>query len=124
MRSPYASLYCRLVANTHEPANEQACWYWSRKTGKGAYPRFQVYVPGVGDCVTLMAHIALWVWLEAQPESVDDFYLAYLEFVNSGLELDHRCVQPPCINPDHLQPVTPSMNNVLKFERRKNRARI
>lgn len=67
-----------------------------------------------------MAHISLWVWLEAQPESTNDFYLAYLEFVSSGLELDHCCVQPPCINPDHLQPVTPSQNNVLKFQRRKH----
>jgi hypothetical protein len=123
VKSPYDSLYCRLVANTHEPANEQACWYWSAKLGQGNYARFQLYVPGLKEKVTLMAHIALWVWLEAQVRAIDDFYLAYLEFVNSGLEIDHTCVQPPCINPDHLQPVTPSQNNVLKFERRKNRGR-
>lgn len=116
--SPYRNLYHRLVAGTHEPENAQACWVWSRKRGMGGYARLQVYVPGVGECVTLMAHIALWVWLEAVPSSVDEFYLAYLEFTNSGLELDHTCVCTPCINPDHLDPVTPSVNNIRKFERR------
>jgi hypothetical protein len=117
-RSPYLNLYDRLVANTAEPLNAQQCWVWTGKRGKGGYPRFNLYVPGLGTEITLMAHIALWVWLEARPESVDAFYLCYLEFTASGLELDHMCVCTDCIFVDHLQPVTSSMNNVLKFQRR------
>ena len=117
-KSPYISLYHRLVSNIHEPENEQACWVWSRKRGMGGYARFQLYVPGMGGCVTLMAHIALYVWMEARPDSTDEFYRCYREFIASGLELDHLCVCPPCINPDHTEPVTPSVNNVRKFERR------
>jgi hypothetical protein len=113
-RSPYTNLYGRLVANTAEPTNAQACWLWSGRLSNGAYGRVNVYVWGLGDSVSLMAHIALWVWLHALPENIDDFYLAYLEFTNSGLELDHTCVMPPCCNPDHLDPVTPSENNLRK----------
>jgi hypothetical protein len=109
-RSPYANLYCRLVANIYEPDNEQSCWIWKAKYGKGFYARVNVYVPGLGEVITLMAHIALWVWLQVSPRSVDEFYLAYLEFTNSGLELDHLCRVTPCIHPDHVEPVTPSVN--------------
>jgi hypothetical protein len=30
--------------------------------------------------------------------------------VPDGLELDHLCMNPPCINPDHLEPVTHAEN--------------
>ena len=28
-----------------------------------------------------------------------------------GLEIDHLCRQPPCVNPDHLEAVTPTENS-------------
>lgn len=31
--------------------------------------------------------------------------------IPDGLHLDHLCRNPPCCNPDHLEPVTPAENN-------------
>ena len=116
-KSPYANLYQRLVANTAEPINERSCWVWCGKRSSNGYPRFNLYVPGLLTETTLMAHIALFVWLEAQPDSIDEFYLFYIEFAASGLELDHLCVERDCISPDHVEPVTVSENNLRKHER-------
>lgn len=30
--------------------------------------------------------------------------------IGDGLEIDHLCFNPPCINPDHLEAVTPTIN--------------
>lgn len=110
MRSPYSTLRERLVANTAEPENDRACWVWTAKRDRHGYGRLNVYVPGLGKAATLMAHIALWVWDEAGCRSADDLWLAYQEFVNSGLELDHLCRVRSCANADHLLPATPVEN--------------
>lgn len=115
--SPYRNLYHRLVYNTLEPESSNGCWVWAKRLGKGAYPRIDIYIPGLLRNVTCQAHIALWVWVEAQPEGVDDFWLAYREFIESGLELDHLCSYPPCIFMDHMEPVTPSVNCRRRDER-------
>jgi HNH endonuclease len=44
--------------------------------------------------------------------------------VPEGLELDHLCRVPRCINPDHLEPVTPSENQRRRFEDIKNPSKI
>jgi hypothetical protein len=108
--SPYASLHARLIAGTTEPDNEQACWLWFRQRDRYGYGRLTIWVPGLGCTVKLTAHILLYVWGEARCNTVDEAYLAYLELTSSGLELDHLCKVPSCIRPDHLEPVTPSVN--------------
>lgn len=117
-RSPYPDLYHRLVANTAEPENAQACWCWTAKRDRWGYGRLNVYVPGLGGVATLMAHISLWVWMETSPVSVDEFYLYYQEFVASGLELDHLCVTPNCVYPGHHEAVTASVNCQRRNARR------
>ena len=117
----YESLFQRLVAGLHEPANEQACWLWSRKTDRQGYGQLNVWVPGLGRAVTMKAHIALWLqYAASDARSADDLYLAYLTHSASGLELDHLCVNPGCCNPDHLELVTGAENTRRAHERRLN----
>lgn len=120
----YDNLWARLMANTKpEFDNEQACWVW---VGKGrcrfGYARLMVYVPGLKARVKLTAHILSWVIMQLDDAAtVDDIYLAYLEFRCSGLELDHGCTNTPCCRPDHLEPVTRRVNMLLSYERRRLR---
>lgn len=108
--SPYRDLFHRLVANTADPEWSGGCWPWLGKRDRWYYGRVNVYVPGLGRMVILMAHICAWVWLEAECTSADELYLAYQELQASGLELDHLCSEPTCISPDHHEPVTGSEN--------------
>jgi hypothetical protein len=114
----YANLYARLVANTDDPENDQGCWPWTAQRDRWGYGRLNVYVPMLGDTVKIQAHLALFVWLEAAPSDMDEFWLAYLELRHSGLELDHECVVPSCIHPDHHSLVTPKENCELRDSRR------
>jgi hypothetical protein len=123
--SPYYSLYHRLSSTIHEPENEQACWIGNgRKVCRFGYHRINVWVPGLGKTVQMSAHVALWVALQWGVSSPDEIYLAYLEFRYSGLTLDHTCVRPACRNPDHLKPVTMTVNNQLAALRRKSRSKL
>jgi hypothetical protein len=106
------------MANTVEPENDQSCWEWLGKRDGWWYGRLNVYVPGLGDTRTVMAHVASWVCHQAAPTDADDFWLAYLELNCSGLEIDHLCTWPCCVNVDHLEPVTPSENSRRRDARR------
>lgn len=80
------------MANLPEPAR-----FWSK-------------VDASGDC---------WIWLGAKGRGyghlsaggrfVGAHRMAYELLVGpipTGLEIDHLCRNPPCVNPDHLEPVT------------------
>lgn len=69
---------------------DDGCWIWTGATSFG-YGRVRV------DPKHLRAaHCALW---EEVVEPIPD-----------GLELDHLCEVLACVNPDHLEPVTPRVN--------------
>lgn len=68
--------------------------------------------------MTLSAHVAMFVLAECSPQTVDDFYLAYLEVRHCGLELGHSCDNEPCINPEHVSLMTHSQNCAQKYERK------
>lgn len=89
MTSPSVPLLDRLVRNV-QPTPE-GCWLWMAAKTSAGYG--QVCYGGR----TLLAHRA-----------------AFEEFVGPipvGLYLDHLCRTPSCINPTHLEPVTPSENS-------------
>ena len=106
----YPSIWTRCMANTHEPENNQACWPWSGKKDLWGYGQLNMWVPGLGRAVTMKAHLVAWLAFRAQPTNADELYLFYQELRASGLHLDHTCWSRCCVNIDHLEPVTPSVN--------------
>jgi hypothetical protein len=113
----YETLFLRIIANTEEPTSEQGCWIWKKRKDRWGYGRMEVYIPGLGKTKTLMVHLVSWLWLEAKCENANDLWLAYREFRESGLELDHTCVNSACCRPDCLEPVPGKINNQRKLER-------
>lgn len=65
------------------------CWEWTAGTARG-YGHFYFEGKDVG------AHRWAWEYLVGP--------------IPPGLELDHLCRNPPCVNPDHLEPVTQRLN--------------
>lgn len=78
------------------------CWLWTGPdsgSGRGGgYPRMSL------DGATVAVHITMWV-IENGP-------------VPPRKQIDHRCSNRRCVNPDHLQMVTHKKNQKLRDERR------
>lgn len=73
-----------------EPQEDSGCWVWVAGKSPLGYGRF-----GVGSN-TYLAHRIV--------------YEALVGPVPDGLELDHLCRNPSCVNPGHLEPVTHAEN--------------
>jgi hypothetical protein len=70
------------------------CWEWTgyRQSGYGVF-----MLPRDGGPVRRkQAHRFAWELLVGE--------------IPAGLQLDHRCQNPACVNPAHLDPVTPRVN--------------
>lgn len=67
------------------------CWPWQGYVSKNGYGFITV------QGTTKPAHRAVWEHLVGP--------------IPEGLELDHLCKVPLCVNPDHLEPVTQYINN-------------
>jgi hypothetical protein len=79
------------------PASE--CWIWQGTMDPDGYGR--VWLDG-GMVLTHRAS-----------------YEAFVGSIPEGLEIDHLCLTPSCVNPEHLEPVTHDENMSRANERRR-----
>jgi len=87
--SPNATPLERFVAYLDFP--DCGCWIWTGTLVSG-YGQFKV------ERVRWKAH--RWS------------YTALVGPIPDGLQIDHLCRTPACVNPDHLEPVTPRINTL------------
>ncbi|MEU9947038.1 HNH endonuclease signature motif containing protein [Streptomyces sp. NPDC047939] len=69
---------------------ENGCWLWTRSRSRDGYGWASL------NDRTYQAHRLLYVLLKGEPKE--------------GLVLDHLCRVRHCVNPSHLEPVTPRQN--------------
>ncbi|MFI5629195.1 HNH endonuclease signature motif containing protein [Streptomyces sp. NPDC051664] len=86
-----------LPAPLSATATEAGCWEWRGERNKQGYGYYRV---------SGKRHYAHRASYEAVVGPIPD-----------GLEIDHLCVNPPCINPAHLEPVTHAENQRRAAER-------
>jgi hypothetical protein len=70
------------LRDLQKPAGEFGCWEWTGVIGGGGYGK-------AGD--ETGAHRVAYEWMVGP--------------IPEGLELDHLCRNPRCVNPHHLEPV-------------------
>lgn len=78
------------------------CWEWKSRTGRYGLVRV--------NGVMTSAHRATYIKLRGK--------------IPDGLELDHLCRNPLCVNPDHLEPVTAKENTRRKKATKLNVERV
>jgi hypothetical protein len=74
---------------------EDGCWMWIGRTTQNGYGLSRRRVDGKKR--TIMAH--------------RHAYEVFVGPIPEGLHLDHLCRTPLCVNPGHLEPVSPQENN-------------
>lgn len=84
----------RFWAKVNRSGGPDACWPWMGYVNPEGYGRTRVAGHDSG-----MAHRIAFEFVVGR--------------VPAGLELDHLCRNPPCVNPAHLEPVT-HRENVLR----------
>lgn len=82
------------LASKIMPIPHCGCWIWVGEVDPRGYGRFYHWENGRSKA--RLAHRIV--------------YEHYLGAIPDGLDLDHKCRTPSCVNPDHLDPVTHAEN--------------
>lgn len=85
------SFKARALVDSYSVDPESGCWVWSGAVNASGYGS-----KALGGTSTT-AH--RWVW-ERTVGPIGD-----------GMQLDHLCRNRLCVNPEHMEPVTPTENN-------------
>jgi hypothetical protein len=81
------------------PEPTTGCWLWTGYTEKGGYGRFNVPTGRKKPRQrTVIASRFAWELVNGP--------------VPAGMEIDHACDTPSCINPEHLRPMVPWRNTL------------
>lgn len=84
---------------------DSGCWEWTAGRDAAGYGQFSVTSETRGEPpLCARAHRVAWE-IEVGP-------------IPPGMYLDHLCYNPPCVNPEHLELVTPG-ENVLRARSRR-----
>lgn len=79
------------LSDKFQPEPNTGCWLWTYALNPNGYGQ---HAPKYG--VNIPAHRAMYEAVKGR--------------IPAGLELDHLCRQRSCVNPDHLEPVTHTVN--------------
>ena len=84
----------RLMDNV-EVDVETGCWLWAARIGRGGYAQISMPTGGPRTATSLAHRVS---------------FEAFNGEIPAGLVLDHLCRVRHCINPEHLEAVTSSLN--------------
>lgn len=102
----------RVSSGGRRPVEER---FWEKVEKDGPLPDTDTLAAGKGPC---------WIWKASTVGGYGRFQLSRGQYVSAhrlsysmlvgeipdGLDLDHLCRNRPCVNPDHLEPVTTREN--------------